>query len=137
MAMNTNHLLPDNGSTAGPSLASRIDVEHMLQGVGNDSELAAELIDMFQEDLPSMLENLQAAITGEDLEVVNRLAHSLKTPLGLFGASDARDQSHKLELAADQTGATSFPDIEDLFSSLRTEITEVSRELQHVQLAKS
>jgi HPt (histidine-containing phosphotransfer) domain-containing protein len=134
--MNTNRFVLDQETVAGQSVAHRVDVDHLLEGVGDDTELATELIDMFQEDLPSMLENLKTAIAEEDLEVVNRLAHSLKTPMGLFGATDARDQSHKLELAAVESEATSTSVLVEMFGQLSTELTEVSRELQGVHFAK-
>lgn len=136
MAMNTNHLLPGHGTFASPPVASRVNVDHLLAGVDKDPELATELIDMFQEDLLSMLANLQTAIAEEDLEVVNRLAHSLKIPMGLFGATDARDQSHKLELATVESEATSTSVLEEMFSGLRAELNEVSEDLQRVQFAK-
>ena len=134
--MNTNNLVVDREPAAGPSSASRVDVDHLLEGVGDDPELASELIGMFLEDLPSMLTNLQSAIAEDDLEVVNRLAHSLKTPMGLFGAADARDQSHKLELAAAESGATSASELQEMFVRLRTELAEVSGELLRVRIAK-
>ncbi|MCP4785262.1 MAG: Hpt domain-containing protein [Fuerstiella sp.] len=129
--MNTDHLLSEQGPTTSGLVADRVDVDQILKGAGNDAELAFELITMFQEDLPATLENLQTAIGEEDLEIVTRLAHSLKTPLGMFGAVEARDQSHKLELAAKESAVTQ---LEDMFSELYTELTAVSRELKRVRL---
>jgi len=135
VAMNTNNFVLDQETVAGTSTASRIDVDHLLERVGDDPELASELIGMFLEDLPSMLANLQSVIAEDDLEVVNRLAHSLKTPMGLFGAADARDQSHKLELAAAESGATSTSELQEMFVRQRTELAEVSGDLLRVRIA--
>ncbi len=129
--MNTDHLSLEHRPATSQPAAGRVDVALILEGTGHDAELASELIAIFQNDLPATLENLQTAIAEEDMETATRLAHSLKTPLGMFGAADARDQSHKLELAARQSEVTG---LEDMFGELFTELTEVSRELQRVQL---
>ncbi|HIE99059.1 MAG TPA: Hpt domain-containing protein [Fuerstia sp.] len=130
VAMNTAQLSLEHSHATRRSAADRVDADQILKGAGNDAELASELITMFQEDLPTTLENLQTAIAEEDLEIVTRLAHSLKTPLGMFGAADVRDQAHQIELAAKQSEVTG---LEDMFGELLTELTEVSRELQSVQ----
>ena len=134
--MSTSQPLIEDNDSGCQTASNRLDVDHLLKGVGHDAELAAELIEMFQEDLPTMLANLQAAITEENLEVVKRLAHSLKTPMELFGATDARDQSHNLELAAVESEGSATSVLAEMFSGLRTELTEVSRQLQDVKLAR-
>ena len=128
--MNTDHFSPEHRPAPDQQAADRVNVDLILKGTGHDAELASELIAIFQEDLPTTLENLRTAIAEEDLETATRLSHSLKTPLGMFGAADARDQSHKLELAAKQSEVTKLG---DMFGELLTELTEVSRELQRVQ----
>lgn len=112
----------DAGSRSGP-----IDEHIILHNTGADRELAAELIGIFENDLPTTLKQLEEAIAREDLETVHRLAHSLKSPLMMFGATTACDQSHKLESAA---GEPETAKLSPMFELLRAELKEVSAALR-------
>lgn len=103
----------------------------ILDSTGNDLELANELIEIFQTDLPTTIQQLEDAIRDENLELVARLAHSLKSPLMMFGATAVRDDTHKLENVA-RDGITG--EIIPVFQTLRHRLAEVSELLESMEL---
>ncbi len=115
------------------SKRSLIAASVILQNTGNDAELATELIEIFQTDLPDTIQQLEDAIRNEDLEVVSRLAHSLKSPLMMFGADESKEQSHKLEVVAREQ---EDDQIEETFRQLKQSLADVSRSLESVNLTE-
>lgn len=111
--------------------SASISRETILDNTGDDIELAEELIEIFQDDLPQTLQQLVDAIGEEDLDTVARLAHSLKSPLTMFGAETGKEQSHRLELAARDGQSESM---QTEFQNLRTTLTMVSDELSGLKL---
>lgn len=114
--------------TPGPSAINR---RVILESTGDDLELAHELVEIFQDDLPQTLQQLVDAIAQEDEQLVSRLAHSLKSPLTMFGADTGRNQAHQLELAA-QSGRRQ--DMTSGFEQLRSTLRRVSDELAELEL---
>lgn len=114
-----------------PTSSAAISRATILENTGDDIELAEELIEIFQDDLPQTLQQLVDAIGEEDLDTVARLAHSLKSPLTMFGADTGKEQSHQLELAARDGQSESM---QTEFQNLRTTLTMVSDELSGLKL---
>ncbi len=71
-----------------------------LRRVGGDVGLLAELARMFLDDYPRQLAELQAAVGRGDGPAVQRLAHTLKGTVGVFGAEAAVEAARRLEAAA-------------------------------------
>jgi CheY-like chemotaxis protein/HPt (histidine-containing phosphotransfer) domain-containing protein len=77
----------DEGIEKAPR-GSGFRAEEFLSSLG-DNELAAQLIDIFQEDTPAMLEDLDRLLGEGDGEQLHRVSHALKGQLGNFSAKGA------------------------------------------------
>ncbi len=77
-----------------------LDPNSVLEGVAGDRELLEELVNIFFETSPDMLENIRKALENGDTETLARAAHSLKGSVGTFGARHAYDLAYQLELLA-------------------------------------
>ncbi len=73
------------------------DPRPMLRRISDDSDLFRELIRLFQEDSPRMLEAIRAAIEAADAESVERTAHLLKGAVSNFAASEVVQAAQHLE----------------------------------------
>lgn len=91
---------PSRGEPASPS--KLFDLEESLAMVDGDRELLKEVVDLFEEDLPARLEELNASLTEHDAETCKKTAHSLKGALGNFHCREGMAVASKLEEAAGQ-----------------------------------
>jgi CheY-like chemotaxis protein/HPt (histidine-containing phosphotransfer) domain-containing protein len=72
------------------------------------AEFAAELVDAFLEDAPSMLAALRTAHAASDPDSFRRAAHSIKSNSATFGAVTLAELARELELAGLPVGTASF-----------------------------
>lgn len=56
-----------------------------------------ELLDSYFETTPQLLQNMRDAVAKEDMELLTRSAHSLKSNSRTFGADDFADLAMELE----------------------------------------
>jgi HPt (histidine-containing phosphotransfer) domain-containing protein len=66
--------------------------------IGNDVDLARELIRIFLEDIPAKLTAIQQANAGGALSEIQRLAHSFKSSSAQLGAMRLSGMSRELEV---------------------------------------
>jgi CheY-like chemotaxis protein len=85
-----------------PAVEPPIDLPAALRIVDGNHDLLLDLIDMFLEDYPKSVEELQEAITAGDAQRTERLAHSLKGAVSSFGAHGAYNLAHDLECRGHQ-----------------------------------
>ncbi len=83
-----------------------------------------ELVSTFCEDVPLSLQEMEAALCSGDYETIARLAHSLKSSSGIFGAYPMVKQCKLVELAAG-----------DQDNQLQAKIDDLSQVFQAVQAA--
>jgi CheY-like chemotaxis protein len=69
-----------------------------LSMIGNDVDLARELIRIFLEDIPAKLTAIQQANAGGALSEIQRLAHSFKSSSAQLGAMRLSGMSRELEV---------------------------------------
>ncbi len=74
-----------------------LDLRDLKENLGDRPEVLTQLVEHLQTALPQALSDLRAAIATGDPERVRRLAHGLKSPLGTFGAEQARRLAWQLE----------------------------------------
>jgi two-component system, sensor histidine kinase and response regulator len=60
------------------SSAAVFNITELLSRVDNDQELACELLQLFKDECPSILRDLQEAISRGDMATIERAGHSLK-----------------------------------------------------------
>ncbi len=73
-----------------------------------------------------MLRDLQQALLQRDLKRVERLAHTLKGSISIFGLDSATGAAFRLE---DTARSGKLENLEALYSALASEHTNLSREL--------
>ncbi len=92
-----------------------------------DAQFVHELIDTFLDDAPSLLENLETALSAGDAETFRRAAHSLKSNGASLGAMPFSTSAKALEMigkSGDLTGAA------DKVEQLQAEFKEVMKALR-------
>ena len=76
----------DQGGAPG---ASGLDEEAIMDRVGGDPALLAEVVELLREDVPKLLSQLDVAISSGDLPAAARTAHTLKGELSNFTENGA------------------------------------------------
>lgn len=84
------------------SIAAEISLEDLIEMVGDETEVLHELINSFLDDSPKILQAIQAGISTQDAELVERSAHTLKSSSRLFRAEQFAMQCQVIEDTARQ-----------------------------------
>ena len=74
------------------------DREEMLERLGGDTELLDDVLKVFLEECPKMLEQVRGAVDADDPTLVRRAAHSMKGALLNISAAPAAAEASQLEL---------------------------------------
>jgi HPt (histidine-containing phosphotransfer) domain-containing protein len=74
-----------------------VNLADLLGRVENDRELLRELIGIFKEDFPSLLQSLQQSIAREDMKNVQDTSHALKGMLSGLSVMQAAATASRLE----------------------------------------
>ena len=74
------------------------DMTEALENVGGDMDLLKEIIEIFLEDFPKQMKEIQEGIDKGDAHVVERAAHSLKGSVANFAAKRAHEAAYRLEV---------------------------------------
>jgi CheY-like chemotaxis protein/HPt (histidine-containing phosphotransfer) domain-containing protein len=75
----------------------RLDKAALLERVGGDMELLGELVALFMDDGPRLLDEIGQAVRLGEAEILARTAHTLKGSVGNFAADDAFQAALRLE----------------------------------------
>lgn len=89
--------------------ASVFDLTKALDHVEGDLGLLQEMVDLFLEEYPSMLMEIEHALTAENAQALQHAAHTLKGSVSNFAADKATEASFVLEKMGrqqDLTGAS-------------------------------
>lgn len=100
--------------------------DEALERLGSDEELYNEVLDVFFEDTPIQLNNLQQAFDSKVVAEVARLSHSLKSAAGNVGADRMSAASKKAEMAA-KTG--SLEGLAELIQGIKGEFNALAQYL--------
>ncbi len=98
-----------------------------LARVENDLELLADLVDIFLEDYPGLLGEMEAAISEGDAEALEQTAHRLKGSVGNFSAEDAQQAALELE---EMGRNRSIDGAAETFEQLKTQMAELDSALR-------
>lgn len=108
-----------------------LNLSETRKNIGCDEELLREIANVFIEDVPQIILDLQAACLRNDYQTVALLAHSLKGLCATFGAEPARTIAQRLELdAANCRAAVTMEKIYKLVDSLQQTIAALQHELR-------
>ncbi|UFH52300.1 response regulator [Spirosoma sp. KNUC1025] len=89
--------IPNGGSEAqGTSLNKQVaepvtsfSIDSLMSAVGDDRELASELLEIYLSETPEELEKVQLALDQGDTDTVGRLIHTQKVHTKMLGMSEA------------------------------------------------
>lgn len=76
-----------------------LDREELMQRIDDDLELLHELIELFVEDYPLLLNDINEGLAHSDAQRVKIAAHTLKGAVGNFCAQAAFDAAFVLEVS--------------------------------------
>ena len=95
-------------------------------------DLMRELISIYQEDVPPLLEKLEYGLQADDPEEVHQAAHSLKGLVGNYAAPPAHEAVTTLDNAARsgdiEAARTAFPNVQAAVSDLGKRLTQLLKE---------
>ena len=69
----------------------------MLTRIGGDMPLFIELVQIFHEDYPSLIDEMRRAIVENDPSTLKRAAHTLRGAIGSFTTSQPYEMAKQLE----------------------------------------
>jgi HPt (histidine-containing phosphotransfer) domain-containing protein len=104
-----------------------MDVGDALSRLGNDRELLSDIIGIFLEDSPALLEKIRRAVMANDPNALQRAAHSLKGLAATLSAEDVAAASRRLELMGASNGLS---DAVAAVTQLETLLSELSAAAQ-------
>ncbi len=87
--------------------SEQVDLVSLLERVEGDKELLTEMVQLFLEDAPNLLNAMRDALQRGDMEVLERSAHSLKGAASNLSAKPAAAAALKLEKDAKNNNAES------------------------------
>lgn len=118
-----------------PEAEQMFDWDKALQSLGGDQSLLEMALQMFVDEYPTHIDQLQQAWAAEDFNQLGAVAHTLKSLLATFGAEAARNQASELErLAKNDASATNLEPVyhrlqqmlQTLLPRLQAQLTEKS-----------
>jgi CheY-like chemotaxis protein/HPt (histidine-containing phosphotransfer) domain-containing protein len=75
-----------------------INFEEALERISNQKEILQDLVRVFRDECPSMMDDIRRAIAEKDAVVLRRSAHTMKSSLDVFSAKSARELALELEM---------------------------------------
>jgi PAS domain S-box-containing protein len=120
--------LPDGPGTESPQHALGVlDRVELLARVDGDRRLLAEIVRLFVEERPALLDAMEAALRDGDAQELARGAHKAKGAFGNLSAPLAQQAAVELELLA-RHGEMALAT--DVFLRLRTQVERLEAELR-------
>ena len=107
-----------------PSIIDPIALERLEKWGGQS--LSSEIVQLFLENGPTRMDQIREAVDGDDLELPERGAHSLKSSAANVGAQHVQKVAGEVESAA---SAGDIQRVRDLIPDLEEVYAEATREL--------
>jgi len=104
-----------------------LDLDSALQRLDGDRQLLREVIAMFLEDCPRLVEQIRSSLHNQDTTELRRSAHKLKGCVGYIGAYGVAQLSHRLECIAE---SGKLEDVPACFNELLTMLDDVVQTLR-------
>jgi two-component system, sensor histidine kinase and response regulator len=90
--------MPETSITvATAAIETAWDPAEALERVGGNESLVRQLVQIYAEEAPKQLEKLRTAISADDSETVEMIAHRLRGELSYFGLPNTARKAHDLE----------------------------------------
>ncbi len=128
--------LIEEKTPAEPAVASDrgedgFDLAAALEQMDGDRELFGEVVELFQREVPDLVQRIRTAVTQGDGAELEQAAHKLKSSVGIFGRSAAFAACQELEDMGEGkqlTGAAArLADLEQMLTRLNALLAEQTR----------
>ncbi|MGH9403237.1 MAG: PAS domain S-box protein [Terriglobia bacterium] len=116
------NVMNDELPSARTEVNATLDREKILDQVGEDEELLAEVVRIFLEEYPPALARLKAAVAARDAKRIMEEAHSLKGSVANFGFEPAVQAALALELMGREGGLASVDKTMGQFEELMNDL---------------
>lgn len=101
------------------------DREFALEQAGQDEQLLAELVQLFNDTSAEDLAKIQAALSAGDAQGMADAAHSIKGAAASLGIEDIRKTAHEIEKSGRnedvESAGGSIPDLENLLEQFKSQ----------------
>lgn len=100
------------------------------------SEFLVETIDLFLQQVPELLGEIEEGIQNQDWDTAGASAHKLKSTLGMFGMNDSLEMMQEIELGAKKREGLDglsgkISEAKSLISSTYGDIRAIKTQLQN------
>ena len=92
-----------------PAAPDAFDLARAMERFGNDHELLVEMVEVFFNDAPAMMEQIRRAVADRDFSTIARGVHSLRGTVAYYGVESFAAVTRRLEQAAGQGRPESMP----------------------------
>jgi PAS domain S-box-containing protein len=120
-------------ASAGPAAEGQksvsLNADGLIRSFENDQQLFEELVEIFLNDSPQMLNTLRDSLMSCDAKTFKRTAHSLKGMLRNFQAESAAETAFELEQIGDRG---KLDEADQIVDSLAGQLDEVAQKLKAV-----
>ena len=115
--------------------APEFDGRALLARVSNDRALLNELVDLFLQECPQRIAEIQKAVDRGDFESLRLTAHALKGSIGNF---DPKGPAYRTALALEKSALQGGAEgLSDLAAALRSEVQRLGRALHAYAIGSS
>jgi len=112
-----------------------LDLSYLREMSGDSIEFMIEMLDMFQQQTPVYLSELQQALEQQDWARVSSCAHKIKPTFAYVGREDAKDHMQMMELNARERKdvellPAAFAELTDFIQVLNKQLDDTKSELE-------
>jgi HPt (histidine-containing phosphotransfer) domain-containing protein len=104
-----------------------LDRAFLLQNVDDDQELLVEVLSLFRQSAPDIIDGIRSATHSQDADALHRGAHQLRGALANLGAKAASAAAERLERIGSRREMATAP---KAFASLEREMEKLETELE-------
>lgn len=108
------------------SLAAEVTLDGLITMLGDDPETLLDIVTSFLDDAPNLMQAINQGIETQNLELVERNAHTIKSSSRLFGAEQFAAQCQKLE---DSAKHKQWDEVKAIASQLQQNYLLIAQEL--------
>jgi HPt (histidine-containing phosphotransfer) domain-containing protein len=121
---------PDNEPNLDPNVLDLNVIEGLRElGGEDDPGLLLELVEMFLEDAPDRIREMEESMASGDLETMRRSAHTLKSSAANMGSINLSEICSKMEDAARQEETGSYAEMVPTAVNAFSEFEKALRQL--------
>ena len=110
----------------GQSAEPPLDISELLSRLDNDQELLRELLQLFKEECPRLMQLLEVAVSKQEMKAVETTSHSLKGMLANLSATRAASAASRLE---ELSRAGKYSQLKGQLADLQSEVAVLLPEL--------